>query len=267
MKYSQTDVGGNSFAAKMLYRQKQQFVVIVALPATVLGYYDTGCTILSYVTILVGAISYEGMVNGFNSESKGQWFAIGKSSLGSIDKCMRLLLSLGESGSHFPERPDEPDCQYFLKTGSCKFGPTCKFHHPKERISPLATSTLGPLGLPLRPGQEICTFYSLYGICKFGPTCKFDHPLAGYSYDYSMSLPPLSIPDPPHFSYQRNPPVARSPETSPSKLLRLPDRITKSESAASNKHQNSDSKASEDLPQQTASPTQTSPTSSEPLHD
>lgn len=30
----------------------------------------------------------------------------------------------------FPFRPNEPACQYYLKHGTCKFGQTCKFHHP-----------------------------------------------------------------------------------------------------------------------------------------
>ncbi|KAF8410787.1 hypothetical protein HHK36_003324 [Tetracentron sinense] len=172
---------------------------------------------------------------------------------------------LSTSFPHFPERPDQPKCEYFLKTGSCRFGPSCKFHHPKERIAPLATSTLGPLGLPLRPGQTICTFYSLYGICKYGPTCKYDHPLAGYSYNYNVSLPTLSIPDQPLFPYQRNSPNSRLSETYPTKSLRLPDHIKKP-NAASHKHQDQDAKPPEDPAQQATSPTHTS-TSSEPRHN
>ena len=29
-----------------------------------------------------------------------------------------------------PQRPDEPDCIYFLKNGRCKYGATCRYHHP-----------------------------------------------------------------------------------------------------------------------------------------
>nr|GFC72285.1 zinc finger CCCH domain-containing protein 33 [Tanacetum cinerariifolium] len=32
----------------------------------------------------------------------------------------------------YPERPGQPECEYYLKTGTCKFGPTCKFHHPRD---------------------------------------------------------------------------------------------------------------------------------------
>nr|XP_029117087.1 zinc finger CCCH domain-containing protein ZFN-like isoform X4 [Elaeis guineensis] len=76
----------------------------------------------------------------------------------------------------FPERPDQPECQFYMKTGDCKFGASCKFHHPKERLIPAPNCLLSPSGLPLRPGEPLCIFYSRYGICKFGPNCKFDHP-------------------------------------------------------------------------------------------
>lgn len=29
-----------------------------------------------------------------------------------------------------PQRPDEPDCIYFLKNKRCKYGATCRYHHP-----------------------------------------------------------------------------------------------------------------------------------------
>lgn len=53
----------------------------------------------------------------------------------------------------YPERPGEPDCSFFLKTGDCKFKFNCKFNHPKNRnIRAKANSfTLNDEGLPLRP--------------------------------------------------------------------------------------------------------------------
>lgn len=29
-----------------------------------------------------------------------------------------------------PQRPDEPNCIFFLKNGRCKYGATCRYHHP-----------------------------------------------------------------------------------------------------------------------------------------
>ncbi|GFZ12778.1 floral homeotic protein [Actinidia rufa] len=41
--------------------------------------------------------------------------------------------------STLPERPSEPPCaQFYVKTGKCKFGATCKFHHPKDIQLPSA---------------------------------------------------------------------------------------------------------------------------------
>ncbi|WCJ21403.1 Zinc finger CCCH domain-containing protein 32 [Euphorbia peplus] len=87
----------------------------------------------------------------------------------------------------YPERPGEPECQYYLKTGDCKFGSSCRFHHPRDRVIPRTNCALSPLGLPLRPGVEPCTFYLRNGHCKFGSTCKFDHPMGTMRYNPSAS--------------------------------------------------------------------------------
>ncbi|KAJ0753361.1 putative transcription factor C3H family [Helianthus annuus] len=30
----------------------------------------------------------------------------------------------------YPTRPDAQDCSFFIRTGTCKFGSSCKFNHP-----------------------------------------------------------------------------------------------------------------------------------------
>ncbi|KAG0589622.1 hypothetical protein KC19_1G034500 [Ceratodon purpureus] len=112
----------------------------------------------------------------------------------------------GQKDTVFPERPGQPECQYYMKTGDCKFGTTCRYHHPKDRATPSPTCHLSPIGLPLRPGAPPCSFYTRYGICKFGPTCKFDHPLVG-GLTYSPSASSLS--DMPVAPY----PIGSSPTT------------------------------------------------------
>ncbi|KAI3785827.1 hypothetical protein L1987_44953 [Smallanthus sonchifolius] len=87
--------------------------------------------------------------------------------------------------SEYPERPGQPDCSYFMKTGDCKYRASCKFHHPKSCITRTTPSVLSDKGLPLRPDQNICTYYSWYGICKYGPACKYDHPV-----NYNINLMP-----------------------------------------------------------------------------
>ncbi|XP_058082195.1 zinc finger CCCH domain-containing protein 32-like isoform X2 [Magnolia sinica] len=87
----------------------------------------------------------------------------------------------------FPERPGQPECQFYMRTGDCKYGSTCRYHHPPEWSLPKTTCALSPIGLPLRPGARPCSFYAQNGICKFGPTCKFDHPMGTLSYSPSAS--------------------------------------------------------------------------------
>ncbi|KAG8384907.1 hypothetical protein BUALT_Bualt04G0167000 [Buddleja alternifolia] len=78
----------------------------------------------------------------------------------------------------YPERPGQPECDYFMKTGSCKFKYTCRFHHPKNRTPKPDEFVLSENGLPLRPGRSICRHFERLGLCKFGPACQFDHPVS-----------------------------------------------------------------------------------------
>ncbi|TXG55432.1 hypothetical protein EZV62_020688 [Acer yangbiense] len=174
---------------------------------------------------------------------------------------------LPASGLNLPERPDQPECRYYMNTGTCKYGYDCKFHHPKERIAPTA-NTIGPLGLPSRPGQAVCSNYNMYGICKFGPTCRFDHPFAGAGYpNYSYSLPPLSILDSPLMNHQVIQ-TAHTSETSPAMSSKLPDWVQNSDSAKNPDTKNSGSTNSDDLPTSPDhSPSHSMQSSSEPSHD
>ncbi|XP_073028768.1 zinc finger CCCH domain-containing protein 32-like isoform X2 [Primulina eburnea] len=87
----------------------------------------------------------------------------------------------------FPERPGQPECQYYLRTGDCKFGSTCKYHHPPEWSAQKTSFMLSPMGLPLRPGAPPCLHYAQNGVCRFGPSCKFDHSMRTLSYSPSAS--------------------------------------------------------------------------------
>ena len=86
------------------------------------------------------------------------------------------------------------DCPFYVKTGDCKFGATCKFNHPPEMFgvgaggqgaaglgaagggTPAVQISYTDGGNPIRPGQEECQFYVKNGHCKFGPSCKYHHP-------------------------------------------------------------------------------------------
>ena len=39
----------------------------------------------------------------------------------------------GGGNESYPERPDEPDCVYYLRTGVCGYGSRCQFNHPPNR--------------------------------------------------------------------------------------------------------------------------------------
>lgn len=64
--------------------------------------------------------------------------------------------SAGPSGSivreqKFPERPGQPDCKYYMRTGDCKYGPSCRYNHMPDWDVAKSNCALSALGLPLRP--------------------------------------------------------------------------------------------------------------------
>ncbi|XP_031118559.1 zinc finger CCCH domain-containing protein 37-like [Ipomoea triloba] len=87
----------------------------------------------------------------------------------------------------YPQRPGQVECDFYMKTGECKFGERCRFHHPLDHSSPVTSSMEGQqqnfklslAGLPRREGAIHCPYYMKTGICKYGATCKFDHPPPG----------------------------------------------------------------------------------------
>lgn len=71
------------------------------------------------------------------------------------------------------------DCRDYLRTGRCKYGPSCKYNHPANVQSgggmraPIDPSE--PL-FPVRLNEPLCQYYMKHGSCKFGQACKFNHP-------------------------------------------------------------------------------------------
>ncbi|CAL4948721.1 unnamed protein product [Urochloa decumbens] len=84
----------------------------------------------------------------------------------------------------YPQRPGETVCDFYMKTGFCKYSQKCKFHHPINRSAPGAYEnedpqqpvTLTLAGLPRREDAAACAFYMRSGTCSYGVHCKFDHP-------------------------------------------------------------------------------------------
>lgn len=88
-----------------------------------------------------------------------------------------LPSSVGPSSSSqkeqiFPERPGQPECQYYMRTGDCKFGSSCKYHHPPEWDTPKTNCVLSPMGLPLRPVS--ISLYTLLHLDAFFFLMKMD---------------------------------------------------------------------------------------------
>ncbi|KAH0461071.1 hypothetical protein IEQ34_008646 [Dendrobium chrysotoxum] len=139
--------------------------------------------------------------------------------------------AMGPSASYssFPVRPGEPDCPFFAKTGSCKFGLGCRFNHPIGKITLTSDCELSPVGLPLRPGEPKCIFYGRYGFCGYGSTCKFDHPIAspkGITDSLSTSSSDVPVVQQPLESASGPATLTLSSESSPvgspGKLKRIP---------------------------------------------
>lgn len=61
----------------------------------------------------------------------------------------------------------ESALQHYLKTGTCKYGPACKYHHPRDKngVGPVP---LNSLGLPMRQVLSSCLwFLPLVMSCQF----------------------------------------------------------------------------------------------------
>lgn len=93
--------------------------------------------------------------------------------------------------AQYPMRPGEADCRDFLRTGRCKYGESCKYHHPLNvdcggGVRPVNPGE--PL-FPIRPTEPPCQYFLKHGTCKFGQSCKFNHPRGAALADVSGGMP------------------------------------------------------------------------------
>ncbi|ESQ36425.1 hypothetical protein EUTSA_v10007912mg [Eutrema salsugineum] len=114
-----------------------------------------------------------------------------------------------------PERSEQPECRFFMNTGTCKYGDDCKYNHPGARISPPPPNLINSFILPMRPGQPTCGNFKSYGFCKFGPNCKFDHSMQPYP---GLTMP-SSLPAPNASRVSTHQKISPSPSRSNSKSL------------------------------------------------
>lgn len=59
----------------------------------------------------------------------------------------------------FPEKSEQPECRFFMNTGTCKYGDDCKYNHPGVRISPPPPNLLNPFVLPARPVSLLLSWF------------------------------------------------------------------------------------------------------------
>ncbi|GER43743.1 zinc finger CCCH domain-containing protein [Striga asiatica] len=77
---------------------------------------------------------------------------------------------------NYPMRPDAEDCSYYMKSGSCKFGSSCKFNHPPRRNTQVVKERAKYGGDNTeRGGQTECKYYLASGGCRYGENCRFSH--------------------------------------------------------------------------------------------
>ncbi|GLJ31081.1 hypothetical protein SUGI_0622090 [Cryptomeria japonica] len=75
--------------------------------------------------------------------------------------------------SGYPERPGQPDCGHYMRTGFCGYGINCRFNHPTTAIKQVDRKKGEH---PERVGQSECQYFLRTGTCKFGANCKYLHP-------------------------------------------------------------------------------------------
>nr|XP_025887304.1 zinc finger CCCH domain-containing protein 5-like isoform X2 [Solanum lycopersicum] len=95
-----------------------------------------------------------------------------------LEEPMRQL-SVGTEAGSYPERPNEPDCIYYLRNGICGYGSRCRFNHPRDRSLAVGERRATGGEYPERAGQYVCQYYMRTGMCRFGASCKYHHPRQG----------------------------------------------------------------------------------------
>lgn len=100
-----------------------------------------------------------------------------------------------------PIRPGMQKCGFYLRSGQCNYGPTCRFDHPAGLGGIMAGpsgfgnlplmvggATTNEAGMARRPGKDQCPFLSRTGSCPHGPECRFDHASGGESAMHKPSM-------------------------------------------------------------------------------
>lgn len=73
--------------------------------------------------------------SGGNNLPAGQLVFVTTNAPPGQDAASSHVMAASSSVQVLPQRPTEPNCIYFLRNGKCKYGATCKFHHPLDAIN------------------------------------------------------------------------------------------------------------------------------------
>ncbi|RVX20795.1 Zinc finger CCCH domain-containing protein 32 [Vitis vinifera] len=108
---------------------------------------------------------------------------------------LSMVSTLRSGGGEYPERIGEPACQFYLKTGTCKFGASCRFHHPRNGGGSMSHVSLNIYGYPLRLVgicwhiiASICTYILSDGAISF---CSYTYTIWGTSTSWRVPRPPV----------------------------------------------------------------------------
>ncbi|KAG9139656.1 hypothetical protein Leryth_020107 [Lithospermum erythrorhizon] len=134
---------------------------------------------------------------GSAADSEGEWGETGLE-----EPMWQMGINTGQES--YPERPNDADCIYYLRTGFCGYGARCRFNHPPERV-----------GQPACCGEKECMYYVKTWQCKFGLTCKFHHPQPAGIQAPTVAPEPHALTVPPPTIYQ----TAQSPSFQSSQIL------------------------------------------------
>ncbi|OMO95002.1 hypothetical protein CCACVL1_05646 [Corchorus capsularis] len=81
----------------------------------------------------------------------------------------------------FIQQTGQIECKYYLTSGGCKYGESCRYSHSKVKPRYLEKyespqPELNFLGLPIRTLEKECPYYMRTGSCAYGANCRFNHP-------------------------------------------------------------------------------------------
>ncbi|MQM17571.1 hypothetical protein Taro_050543, partial [Colocasia esculenta] len=104
--------------------------------------------------------------NGYQAPPNSLYSLEGNKKYPSVQTTYSLPTNVnGHSGQfpvqneEYPQRPGQPECQFYMENGSCRYKSSCRFHHPKDRLARPAMCLLSPMGLPIRPVSSNTFFF------------------------------------------------------------------------------------------------------------